>query len=96
MKRELSPVFNQDFTFDLNDMSMDDVVLKLILKDNDLFTKDDFMGMVEFGKSVDHPSGRAHWNEMIANPSKRITSWHFLDQHSLGIFHFLQLKAKAL
>ncbi len=88
-KKTLTPVFNQDFTFDLSGMDLRDIVMKLVMKDEDLFSKDDFMGMVEFGEYVDHPTGRIHWKEIMNNPNTRVTRWHSLDQHSVGIFHLL-------
>ena len=88
-KNTLSPLFNQDFAFDLSGMEMKDIVIKLLMKDEDFFGKDDFMGMVEFGEHVDHPTGRSHWKEISNSPNTRITRWHSLDQHSVGIFHLL-------
>ena len=94
VKKTLNPVFNQDFTIDLADKDMEEVIIKLVMKDADFLTKDDFMGLVEFGEFVDHPTGRSHWQEMIANPNTRITHWHCLDQHSVGIFNLIHLKTK--
>ena len=88
-KKTLAPVFNQDFTFDLAEMDVQDVVLKLFVKDEDVLTKDDFIGMVDFGVSVDHPTGCAHWRDMLSSPYTRITRWHSLDQHTGGFFQFL-------
>lgn len=77
-KSTLTPEYNQDFTFDLADMNIDEVKLELVVKDKDIFTRDDFIGMVSFGKSVNQDSGRNHWSEIIGNPYTRITHWHTL------------------
>ena len=91
-KKTLTPMFNQDFMFDFADLDINDIVVKLVMKDEDFLSKDDFMGIVEFGESVDHPTGRAHWKEIMNCPNTRITRWHSLDQHSVGLFHLLNLR----
>ena len=45
------------FQIDLKDMDMDSIYMKLVMNDEDLIFKDDFMGMVEFGKHVEHSTG---------------------------------------
>lgn len=87
VKNTLSPCYNEYFRFDVTDMKMSDVVMKLLVKDRGLLGKDDFMGMVELGEHVDHETGRTQWRNMIANPNTRITNWHSLDQYTVGIFN---------
>ena len=78
MRNTLTPVFNQDFTFDLADMEMNSVSLKITVKDKAFWTLDDVMGVVEFGASVSHTTGNSHWNKIIVSPYTRITQWHSL------------------
>lgn len=59
-------------------MNLKDIVLRLVVKDRDIFGKDDIMGSVDFGISVEHESGRNHWKEIIDNPYNRIVHWHSL------------------
>ena len=94
-KKTLSPTYNEHFAFDFTDMATEEIIVKVIMKDEDLLGKDDFMGMVEFGGYVDHPTGRAHWKEVMASPNTRITKWHSLDQHSVGIFHILTSRRQS-
>ena len=48
------------------------------MKDKDLIFKDTFMGMVEFGKHVEHSTGQKHWMDMLATPHTGSTRWHTL------------------
>ena len=74
--------------------STEEIVVELAVKDKDLIKRDDFIGKVEFGDYVAHPTGRAHWKEVMASPNTRITKWHSLDEHnSAGVFNLLTLKS---
>ena len=92
-KKTLTPVYNEMFQIDLKDMDMDSIYMKLVMKDEDLVFKDDFMGMVEFGKHVEHSTGNKHWMDMLATPHTRITRWHTLvnkeDYTMLSMLHKL-------
>ncbi len=79
IKNTLSPIFNQAFTFDLADMKLADVSLRLTVKDKDIIFKDELMGVVEFGYNVQHVTGCNHWKEVISNPFTRVTLWHSLN-----------------
>lgn len=92
IKKTLSPVFNQDFAFDIANMDIHNITLKLIMKDEDMLSKNDTIGKVEFGDNADHATGRSHWKDMIANPYTRITRWHSLDQHSAALFQLLRFR----
>ena len=74
----LSPTFNQDFTLDLADVEIDKVTLRLTMKDKDVLSRDDLMGVMEFGNNVKHATGCTHWKETIGNPFTRVTHWHCL------------------
>ena len=90
IKNTLSPVFNQDFTFDIANMDINQVSLKLVLKDEEYLRKNETIGKVEFGDNSDHASGLDHWKDMKANPYIRITRWHSLDRQSAAIFQLLR------
>lgn len=91
IKNTLSPVFNQDFTFDIATMDISQVRLKLVLKDEDHYLrKNETIGKVEFGDNTDHVTGLDHWKDMKANPYIRITRWHSLDRQSAAIFQLLR------
>ena len=79
LKKTFSPEFNQEFTFDLAEANIENTILHLVVKDKERFSKDDVMGFVDFGLSVEHESGCRHWKEIIDNPFTRITHWHFLE-----------------
>ena len=77
-KKTLAPVYNEMFQIDLRDMDINSIYMKLVIKNEDLIFKDDFMGMVEFGKHVEHSTGNKHWMDMLATPHTHITRWHTL------------------
>ena len=77
-KKTLDPVYNEIFQIDLRDMDINSIYMKLVMKDEDFIFQDTFMGMVEFGKHVEHSTGSKHWMDMLATPHTGITRWHTL------------------
>lgn len=89
-RNTLSPFYNERFHFDIDkEMKMEKISLRMILKDEDHFSKDDVLGVVNFGSLSDHMSGRSHWNDMIDNPDTRLTRWHSLNCDSTITFKFI-------
>ena len=68
------------FQIDLTDMDINSIYMKLVMKDKDLIFQDTFMGMVEFGKHVEHSTGSKHWMDTLATPLSLVTCWHALTQ----------------
>ena len=66
-KNTLLPVFNEAFKFDISNMEIKDVSLEVHVMDYDRFSRNDVVGVVHIGESVDHKSGREHWTEMISS-----------------------------
>ena len=79
-KKTLNPVYNEIFQIDLTDMDINSIYMKLVMKDKDLIFQDTFMGMVEFGKHVEHSTGSKHWMDTLATPLSLVTCWHALTQ----------------
>ena len=44
--------------------------------DYDRFSRNDHVGIVDFGCEVSHDSGRNHWQEIIDSPREAISHWH--------------------
>lgn len=90
VKNSLSPVYNQQFSFEIDtNMDIELVSLKIVVKDEDLLGKDDVLGVVNMGSKSDHISGRGHWNDMISTPEARLTRWHSLNSESTIVFKFI-------
>lgn len=75
-KNTLTPIFNEQFQFNLTNMELASIQLNFIVMDYDRFSRDDFMGVVKIGGVVSEETGRTHWEEMMSAPNLAISRWH--------------------
>lgn len=81
-KNTLTPIFNEQFQFNIHNMDLDDIHMDLIVMDYDRFSSDDLVGKVAVGPKVQTETGRAHWEEMVGAPYQAISRWHPILQSS--------------
>ena len=73
----LTPIFNEAFQFSLHHMDTRQVSLDLrMMCCYDRFAKDEEVGRVLIGDSVNHETGVQHWKQIISQPQSRISHWH--------------------
>ena len=81
-RNTLIAVFNEPFQFDLEKKDINSVGLEVAVMDYDRFGRNDYIGTVQFGASVDHYSGWSHWTDVISTPKQRISRWHSIKRVS--------------
>ena len=69
-------MYNEQFQFDIFNMTVDNIFLEFIVMDYDRFSRDDIVGTVRVGSDVTEESCRAHWEEVIASPNHAVSRWH--------------------
>ena len=74
----LIPVFNESFQFNVLGKNISDITMQVIVMDYDRLSKDDAMGMIELGESVERELECRHWMDMLNNSPQVISQWHSL------------------
>ncbi len=77
-RNTLIPVYNEVFQFDVLGKDINEMLMEVFVMDYDRFSRNDAMGEVKFGSSVEGESERKHWRDMILNPKHSISQWHTL------------------
>ncbi|XP_064397992.1 synaptotagmin-7-like isoform X2 [Halichondria panicea] len=75
-KQTVSPIYNEQFQFDVLQMSLDKVTLELLVMDYDRFGRDSVIGSVQIGADVSEDSCKTHWEELVSTPSHAVSRWH--------------------
>lgn len=75
-KNTLIPVFNESFQFDTSGLSLEEIVLQVRLMDYDRFSRDDQIGTILIGETVEQELGREHWEQVMESPHQPVTLWH--------------------
>ena len=86
----LSPVFNEPFRFNIEDMDVNNFFMQLVVMDYDRFTQDDVIGVVHIGQSVESEVGRKHWSDVLSTPTQSVLRWH-----SIALMSFTQKMRKG-
>ncbi|XP_064627048.1 synaptotagmin-7-like isoform X9 [Lineus longissimus] len=76
-KRNLNPVFNESFIFDVPLERIRDTCMQVTVMDYDNFSKNDMIGQVMLGPRSG-PAEMKHWNDMISKPRQAVAQWHLL------------------
>ena len=74
---EVSPSFNESFTFDVPGHQLEKVYFTLSVLHADKEGKRHLTGRSYIGLNFD-PDAREQWEEMIQSPRKQVTCWHRL------------------
>ncbi|CAK9298559.1 unnamed protein product [Gordionus sp. m RMFG-2023] len=72
----LNPVFQESFTFSVPTEKIRHVSVLVTAKDYDKFTRNDTIGSFLLS-SRSSPMEMKHWKDMLLNPGKPVTQWHF-------------------
>lgn len=76
-KRNLNPVFNESFVFDVPLERIRDTCMQVTVMDYDNFSQNDMIGQVMLGPRSG-PAEMKHWNDMISKPRQAVAQWHLL------------------
>ncbi|KAK7089732.1 hypothetical protein V1264_024873 [Littorina saxatilis] len=74
---EISPCFNESFTFDVPVHQLEKVYFTLSVLHHDKEGKRHLVGRSYIGLNFD-PEAREQYEEMVQSPRKQITCWHRL------------------
>lgn len=78
-KKDVNPVFNEGFLFDLPTTHLDTMKLVLTVRDHIQFRADMDMGEVRLGSgNCCDKSGEGDWVLLMTDPGHEITGWHTL------------------
>lgn len=69
-------MYNEQFAFDIRDMTLDNVALKFMVMDYDRFGRDIVIGTVMIGTNVTEDMSKAHWEEITKTPNHAVSRWH--------------------
>lgn len=75
-KNTLVPVFNESFEFLIPGLNLRDLMVQVVVMDYDRFSRNDHVGIVDFGCDVSNDGGRNHWQEIVDSPREAISHWH--------------------
>ena len=77
-KGTLCPYFNTSFSVKVVPTKLQIVDLRVIVKDWDIVGGNDEIGGVRLGLQPDSEIAERQWNNMVENPKKPQTEWHYL------------------
>ncbi|XP_013416728.1 synaptotagmin-7 isoform X2 [Lingula anatina] len=75
--RNLSPVFNESFSFDVPLEKIRDTSLEVSVMDFDKMTRNELIGKFLLA-SRSGPIEQKHWSEMMQKPRQAVAQWHLL------------------
>jgi len=76
-KKELNPVFNETFTFNVTQQALRDTQLRVIVRDHDTLTSNETIGAILLA-AQSGTSEMKQWNEMMLKPKTAVSAWHIL------------------
>ena len=74
--KTLVPVYNEAFQFDIPGNRIANLELEILIMDHDRFSRDDVIGVIRLGNSVEGESEYRHWNETFLRLQQNVTQWH--------------------
>ena len=77
-KETLCPFFHETFTIKVTATDLQQIDLKMLVKDHDLFGANDVIGSVRLGIRPDSETAEKQWNAMLENLQCPQTAWHYL------------------
>ncbi|XP_043827676.1 synaptotagmin-7 isoform X1 [Dromiciops gliroides] len=77
MKRNLNPVFNESFIFDIPTEKLRETTIIITVMDKDKLSRNDVIGKIYLSWKSG-PGEVKHWKDMIARPRQPVAQWHQL------------------
>ncbi|XP_013361955.1 PREDICTED: synaptotagmin-7 isoform X6 [Chinchilla lanigera] len=77
MKRNLNPVFNESFAFDIPTEKLRETTIVITVMDKDKLSRNDVIGKIYLSWKSG-PGEVRHWKDMIARPRQPVAQWHQL------------------
>lgn len=80
--KTLSPVFNENFQFDISGKDISNIVMEVDVMHHDhlSLSKDDILGKIVFGSMLKGGSQFKHWKDMISSSPQLISQWHSIQR----------------
>jgi len=83
LRRELNPVFNESFVFDVPLTEMRQTSLRVTVRDHDVVGVNETIGSVTLGPQSGLTESR-QWTEMMAKGKTPVSAWHALRKDAAG------------
>ncbi|XP_049635584.1 synaptotagmin-7 isoform X3 [Suncus etruscus] len=77
MKRNLNPIFNESFAFDIPTEKLRETTIIITVMDKDRLSRNDVIGKIYLSWKSG-PGEVKHWKDMIARPRQPVAQWHQL------------------
>ncbi|XP_063084299.1 synaptotagmin-7 isoform X3 [Cavia porcellus] len=77
MKRNLNPIFNESFAFDIPTEKLRETTIVITVMDKDRLSRNDVIGKIYLSWKSG-PGEVRHWKDMIARPRQPVAQWHQL------------------
>ncbi|XP_033612748.1 synaptotagmin-7 isoform X3 [Fukomys damarensis] len=77
MKRNLNPIFNESFAFDVPTERLRETTVVITVMDKDRLSRNDVIGKIYLSWKSG-PGEVRHWKDMIARPRQPVAQWHQL------------------
>ncbi|XP_021107427.1 synaptotagmin-7 isoform X18 [Heterocephalus glaber] len=77
MKRNLNPIFNESFAFDIPTEKLRETTIIITVMDKDRLSRNDVIGKIYLSWKSG-PGEVRHWKDMIARPRQPVAQWHQL------------------
>ncbi|XP_058382693.1 synaptotagmin-7 isoform X1 [Diceros bicornis minor] len=77
MKRNLNPIFNESFAFDIPTEKLRETTIVITVMDKDRLSRNDVIGKIYLSWKSG-PGEVKHWKDMIARPRQPVAQWHQL------------------
>ncbi|XP_039767326.1 synaptotagmin-7 isoform X2 [Ornithorhynchus anatinus] len=77
MKRNLNPIFNESFIFDIPTEKLRETTIIITVMDKDKLSRNDVIGKIYLSWKSG-PGEVKHWKDMIARPRQAVAQWHQL------------------
>ncbi|XP_035885439.1 synaptotagmin-7 isoform X7 [Phyllostomus discolor] len=77
MKRNLNPIFNESFAFDIPTEKLRETTIVITVMDKDKLSRNDVIGKIYLSWKSG-PGEVKHWKDMIARPRQPVAQWHQL------------------
>ncbi|VTJ57425.1 Hypothetical predicted protein [Marmota monax] len=77
MKRNLNPIFNESFAFDIPTEKLRETTIVITVMDKDKVSRNDVIGKIYLSWKSG-PGEVKHWKDMIARPRQPVAQWHQL------------------
>ncbi|XP_061057827.1 synaptotagmin-7 isoform X4 [Eubalaena glacialis] len=77
MKRNLNPIFNESFAFDIPTEKLRETTIIITVMDKDKLSRNDVIGKIYLSWKSG-PGEVKHWKDMIARPRQPVAQWHQL------------------